>query len=299
MGDPWMQVQARYLRGISLCTAARFVEAEAVYAEAADLARTDGSPRLRWLVEALSSQFFVARGELEKAERHNDVLRDLGSSLGESDADSWWGAIYASILWARGQVGELADAAAAFAAMYPDSTEWRAGEVWFLAEAGRTDEARASLAASDLDVDLDALADSVLPFHTLAQLCLIAYLLGDVELAERLQTVLEPYVDAWSHYALASIGPIRTSLAFTAATRGDLDAAIGLMERAIAIALDQGWEIARFLHSTYLATFLLDRGRTDDTARARELLEVAEAGAHACGATGWEAQARRQLLRLG
>ena len=120
---------------------------------------------------------------------------------------------------------------------------------------------------------------------TMGVLTELAQQLHDAEGAATLYELLLPYDGlALSHDLLRAVaGSVASALGTAATAAGRLADGEAHFERAIAMEREQGLLPALYNSQGGLARLLIRRGRPSDVARARALVEEAEAGARAIG----------------
>ena len=288
-GDPSLRVQARMYWSLTLLTAGEATRSYQVIEDALGIAEAEASPLLAWAVRNYRIKHLILAGHFDRGEAEDQACLELGRAAGAPDAEVWWVAVMSPLVWLRLEAGSWADLLGSYAEQYPNTPEWRAGHAWFLAEAGRFDEARTVVA--DLAVDLDALVDGSLPFHSLVALAWASSLLGDSEVARRVEATLTPYEGAWSHYTTGSTGPVVFALGLCAETHGDLDLAVDRMDRGLAALELHGWLASVTMYSLYLAKVLLRRTGPGDRERALAILAKVGRDATRIGAPKVAAQA--------
>ncbi len=283
-GDPTRMVTARIFHSSALLTAGRLDESARVLRTAIALAATDAAPTVRWTANSNDIRLTVFAGELDDADAQSLAVLEEGRRLGQRDAEQWWAATAVGVLWLRGQVGNLADAAEDFTRQYPLSRIWRVAQAWLLGEAGRVDEGRAVVAAHQLD-PLELL-DEPWPFVGTFQLGMAAWYLGDADLGARVVAALRPYRGCWAHYYLFVLGPVSWALGVGASLSGALDDAVEYLDEALADLTAHG--CIAYLPSLrlHLAQTLRRRGGPGDAGRAAAELTVARAEAQQVGAGG-------------
>ncbi|OLF09252.1 response regulator transcription factor, partial [Actinophytocola xanthii] len=188
----------------------------------------------------------------------------------------------------QGRLAELPD----LAASYPNYPAARCALPVLLLDTGRTDAARAALAAAPVEATTPPWGLALL-----AEAC--------VELADRSRAV-EVYALLRRHTghalvlsnALLCLGPADRPLGMLAGLLGRPQDAVRHFETALTVARRLGARPALTRTRIDLAGVLLDRGRPDDRARARQLLEPAAADAAELGMTTLAAAAERLRSRL-
>jgi hypothetical protein len=248
------------------------------------LAQDEATPVLQWAARAMSVRVLALAGRLDEAQELATDLAALGHQLGQRDSDQWSSANMAGIAASRGQVGLLADTAGEFARALPLGLIWRTAHVWFLAEAGRADEARAVIREYSLDPE-DVLTDP-LPFAATFQLALAAWYLDDETLAAGVVRALAPYRECWAHYFAGILGPISWALALALAVTGADDEAIALLEETLADANERGFHGLTPSMGLHLGEIVLSRNAGTDRERAATVLQQARDRAAQAGAPG-------------
>jgi hypothetical protein len=244
----------------------------------------EGAPLTRWIACANGIRRWSLRGDLAGAEAANDEALRLAQDLGQQDGTQWWGATAFGHAWLRGHAGDFAEPAGEFADQYPLGKVWRCAQAWALTEAGRHDEARAVVA--DHGLDPRELVVDVMPYVASFQLGIVAFNLGDAELAARVVEALEPYRDRWAHYYMFATGPITWTLGLARSAMGDHDRGVADLEVALATLEATGALAHVPTARVHFARALRARGAEGDAARAEEALTVARQEALALGALG-------------
>lgn len=278
-GDPTTRVWSRlYATGDAL---ARFDLAtdRRLREEARAIAEREGGPTLRWATRFFSVVPLMVRGRLEEAGALADDALTLGLSLGEPDAESWWGACLAPIALLRDGVGTVADLAGGLRAQFPEAEGWRTFHLLALAEAGRHDEARALLSGARFDPGV--LGEAIWFTAPACHLAETAALLEDQDLARLALDVLARHRAEFSHVWISAIGAVDHFAGRALATLGGYDEAVACSERALATCEEAGALLHVPQSRLGLAQALLRRGRPGDAGRAareRDLGLVEAAG---------------------
>ncbi|MDP1821260.1 MAG: AAA family ATPase [Acidimicrobiales bacterium] len=280
-GDPGLRTISRIFASGALLTLGRFDESRRVAEELVAIARSEGTPLIRWLRYPTLVRLPILDGDLERAQALADQMLREATELGQHDGEQWWSAVTSGLLFLRGTAGAAADMAAAMADQYPLSPVWRVAHAWNLAEAGRLDEARVVVAASEFK--LEALVEDVFPFTGIFQLARCAWLVEDIDLGRRIAVALAPHRDRWGHYFMMVLGPVRWSLGLALATAGDLAGAVATLDEALR-QVDEARLVAHLpVVRTDLARVLLRRNSAGDRARAVALLATAREEAERMG----------------
>ena len=275
-GDPALRALARYHWSAALLTAADFVRSRAVMEQGMVIA-SEASPSVQWIMETTGIRLLILDGHLEQAMVRNDECLAMGQALGETDASGWWAALMVSFSWLRGDVGWLADQVAAFAEHFSGLLLWRCAQAVVLSMAGRIDEAHAVLAA--YDVTPERLMAEPFPGAGAIDLAVLAFNVGDQELAEAVARTLRPYRRYWGHFYLAALAPVSWALAMCEWTLRNLDAAVDLFEETEARLAEAGPVEIMSSYALYHAQLLLERDVPGDSDRAKSLLDQCTKGA--------------------
>jgi class 3 adenylate cyclase/tetratricopeptide (TPR) repeat protein len=281
-GDPTRRAVARIFLSAALLSLGEHDRADRILEEALEIANSDCAPVVAWTVQSNQIRQAALAGRLDEADALNAATLARGQELGQSDAEEWWAATTLGMLWLRGDAGPFADGAAIYVERYPLAVVWRTAQTWLLAAAGRAAEARAVMAANDFDADV--LLGQPWPYIPTAQLVLAAWELGDAELAARMRDSLRPYRGCWAHYYLFVMGPVTWLLGLSAATAGDLDEGIELLDEALADVVARNYPAYAAHIGHHLGQLLLRRGGDGDRARAGQELAAARERAARVGA---------------
>lgn len=213
--------------------------------------------------------------------QQRDACLDLALALQEPDAEGIWGAVAAGIALNAGRAAPFADAAAAFADRFPTVPSWRAGQVHFLAEAGRLAEARDVLAEHPLEPE--QLMEEPFAYQGPWSLAAAAAHLGDPLLGRRLHRVLSPHRGRWSHLYVGVLGPVSWALGRCARATGALDVAVADLTVALAETKRAEAPALSALVALDLVDALHTRSARADKRIALDLLDEVSDGADAAG----------------
>ncbi len=269
-GDPTLRAVARVFWSGALIFAGRIAEAQQVTKEMVAIAEAEGSPTVRWVARANAVRWMLMDCDLDEAAAENDACLTMAQESGEGDGLQWWAAQLNAISWLRGEVATLADAAGVFAQQYPLLPIWHSAHAWLLAEDGRPDEAREVLRIHNLRTV--TMADESLPLVGPVQLAYVAWMLDDRELAAAVVSDLEPHTARWSHYYLATFGPVTWAMGLAKSVLGAQDEAVALVEDAVGRLAAAGFANQTVITRIDLAKVLLRRDGPGDRDRARALL---------------------------
>lgn len=241
-------------------------------------AASQRSPLYDVYTQFLRSCRLLVTGEYDAAERlANEALAAGLSSHGPNTEMAHAGQMFC-IAWDRGQLGDIVEFVELMAASNPDAPIWRVALVASLVMAGRRDEAQRTF---DELVTADGLAlpDDSLYFTGACFLVEAARALGDRAGAGILRRTLEPYADRIAITGLGGvgIGPVGRYVGVATHVDGDLHAAVGHLERAIAAASRHGMRPFEARGHRDLALVLTDRNGPGDTVAAAAHTEQATA----------------------
>src|SRR5262245_1063230 len=253
-----------------------------------------GIPARRWHAELLRATRAMIAGRLDET-----VALAAGAlSWRQEGLGSLSGQFYAAQLFVpfreRGELAQLEEPYAELARMYVALPIWRVGLALVHAECGRTVDARRGLdelaarAFTDLPRDGNFMA-------TVVQLAELAALLRDPPRAKLLAPLLAPHVDRHVLIGLGagSLGSAARAAGLLALTAGDADAAVPLLERALADNVRLGARLWVARTRFDLARALEARARADDATRAAALRAEAGRDAEGLGMTRLAADAAR------
>jgi tetratricopeptide (TPR) repeat protein len=242
-----------------------------------------------YVVAAIEVMLQIRAGRLAEAEQAAHECHRLGVQAGDGDADAWLGAHLAAIYWYSGRVRELLPAVGALA----DNPELSNVDYSF-----RGAVAVASAAAGDHRTATAAIAGLLggeLPrsgvwLVTMSSVVEAAALLGDTAAAATAYERLLPYRNQLitASLAVACFGSVEHVLGVASLVTGDLDRAIGHLERAVRRNLALGHWPALSLSRSRLAEALGRRRGPGDLGTAAAIREQAgpPAGAAAHGGNG-------------
>lgn len=237
-----------------------------------------------YIVACIDVMRLTRAGRLADAEKAAIACLEQGSEVGDADATGYFGAQLAVIRWFQGGDAALADLVTTTAGSASLATSEHAFQIMVatvLARAGRADEAVAALGAT-LAGGIDGLPRSSTWTTAMAVTVEAAYLLGDADLAGAAAGLLEPFAD---HPVMPSLGVTclgvgSRALGLAAMARGQTDAAVRFLERAVAGNIRIRHRPAAALSRADLAEALVVRGEPGDLERAATLLgSAAEAAA--------------------
>ena len=279
-------LEGRHWRFVDLMEAG---DAPAAYSELAEYERLSAQLRIpawAWYVPLWRASLAAHQGRWREAEQLIEQAHTAGRRAQDANADLFHLIQTSNIPIERHRFDELevTDEILARAETPVASAAWRSGFAWLLAERGEPDRGRVIL----LDEASDGFAR--VPWDANRLGCLIEYGEAALTLRERkiagvVEHALAPF--AASHATAARMaltyGPVRQLLGRLAAFRGDLDAAVDHLDRAIADLTAFGAEPRLVQTRVALADVLRRRGAPGDAERTDALLLTARARAGALG----------------
>jgi tetratricopeptide (TPR) repeat protein len=258
----------------------------------ADLrARADalGSQSILYIVGVLDVMRLIRAGRLEEAESEAERCYHLGIEVGDADALAYYGGHLVAIRWLQGRSAEIVDAVEAVAAsptLAQGQFVFPATLAGLAAQTGRLDPARVALAR------LTATGLAALPRSStwLTGICAVveaAAALGDAAVAGTAYDLLLRFAHLPNMPSLAIVcfGSVERSLGLAALTVGNVEGAVGHLERAVSANVRLGNRPLTACSRADLAGALCRRGAPGDASRAREQLAEAIREAESMGMT--------------
>lgn len=247
-----------------------------------------GVATVGYIVGCLNVMRRIRSGRLDDAEEAAGRCLRVGLEIGHADAAGYYGVQLLTIRWLQGRDGELADAVADTlkdaSLARGEQLACRASAVMAFARADRTADARATL----MPLLRRRLADLPTSSSWLAAMVMLveaAELLGDADLATEAARLLQPFAElpAMATLAVSCFGSVSRSLGLAASMRGEREAAVTQLDRALATNLRLGHRPAVAITRAQLADALAARAAPEDLARARVLLAEAVEDARTMG----------------
>lgn len=273
-----------------------------------DHADAVGCRSILYIVEVLDVMLLIRAGRLEEATRRSAAAYETGAAVGDIDAFAYFGAQTVMVHWLQGREAEVLDGveeAAASTTLDRGEFAFRATAANLAARCGRTDRARAGLAAL-AEGGLGSLPRSSTWLTGMSTIAETAYLLRDAERAGAAGALLRPFaaLPVMPSLGVVCLGSTERPLGLAALATGDHDAAVGHLEAAVAADIRLGNRPLTAMSRADLAEALRRRGRPGDDTRARTELEAAAAGADAAEmparAAAWRDAAReRRVASVG
>lgn len=244
-------------------------------------ARADalGCQSLLYVAAVMEVMVLLRQGWLDKAETSANACLALGTEVGDADAPTYLAGHLISIRWAQGREDELLGAVEEFvSAPTPTRADFslRAAAAMVAARGGKRDQARVLLD----QVTSGGLAGLPQTSGWLVGMLAIvetAAVLADTEVAEEARWLLLPYAEqpVMPSLAIACFGSTERPLGLAALTCGDLNAAVGHLERALAANLRLANRPVTAITRADLADALRRRDASGDREQATALLAQA------------------------
>ncbi|MGH9037513.1 MAG: tetratricopeptide repeat protein, partial [Acidimicrobiia bacterium] len=294
LGDPAVAHQAWWVRARSVVETGDVDEAQRAIDAANRCADETGQPGLRFVPAWIGAGLALFAGRMEDAERLTAAILEVGQLTGQRDARQYHALAQFQLRLEQGRLDEVEESFTKLSEDFPGLVFVRPMLALLHCELGQYDEARArldALMARDLrDLPLDSTW-----LKSVADCAAVAARLGDAKRAEVLSELLAPYADRLvaaggpvigfvSHY----LGLLCTTLRRWEAAENNFSVSDAAHQRAQAPA----W-LART--RTEQAAMHLRRGRPDDVATARHLLEGVLSTATDLGFVGVDRRARALL----
>jgi class 3 adenylate cyclase/tetratricopeptide (TPR) repeat protein len=274
------------------------VQVESSLAKVRMLAAALPEPSMTFLQLMLESSWALAQGELQAAEQRAIQMFEVGTTSGQPDAATTFGAMLYGARAYQGRAGELVEQLMQLAGEADSPAAWRAAAASSLAESGREDEARALVLAEDFQsVPWD--------WMWLATMSSWANVCARLQIAARageLHKLLAPFADRLTVSGALVTGSTPSTLGALATT---LERYVQAEEHfAAAAEIEQRFGAPLFLARTRArwARALIARGRPEDRERAQKMLEQAGDTAERLGGglvTREVAECRAALAAIG
>jgi DNA-binding CsgD family transcriptional regulator len=299
-GDQAMALRGRGLRRTDLLELGDVVGFDADLAAAEQTAQQLRQLHHRWQLPLARATRAMLAGRFAEAEELATQGLAVGRRAGDQAVELYHAAIVGPLRFLQGRQGETVELFQDLATRFPAFPLLRTCLAAALAEAGRTDQARAEverLAAGDLAAVPRDLGWS----FSLAMLALACYRLGDTEHAAGLHGRLEPYADrniASGRYGASYLGPAAYFLGLLAETLGRPEQAVDRFQHAAELAanIEARPMVARSREGQ--ARALLALARPGDRPQAQDLLEEVIATAQELGIHGLGERASALLGEL-
>ena len=297
-GDAELELEGAGWTVVDLLELGDVVGADVQIAAASKLADALQRPLWLWWTLLLRCTRAQMTGRFAVAERLADEALEVGRHGQAENAMNAYAQAMFNIRREQGRLAEVEPAVRRFVEMYPMLVAWRAGLALLLVELGREDEARAEFEALARLEDLPRDANWLIGVTLLAE---VAGALGDGARAEPLYSLLEPFAgrNVVVGRAATCNGSASRLLGILAAAMRSWELAEGHFINALAMheRMGAGPWVART--QLAYAEMLLTRRRRGDRARARGLLEDANATADTLGMPVVAGRARELAAAAG
>lgn len=256
-----------------------------------------------YIVEAMEVMLLMRAGRLDEAEEAANRCLELGTSVGEADAFGYYSAHLFVIRWIQGRDGELLEVAQEVAnspTLVPNEFSLRATAWLLAAREGHHQQAAEGMAQLTAN-GLAALPRSSTWIAGISALIETASVLGDAAIAREGYDLLLPFAERpmMPSLAVVCLGSTERALGMAAGAFGDLDAAIGHLDRAVAADRRLGNRPLAALACADAAMVRWRRGGVDDIDQARAMLHTAVAEGEAMGLDARVAEWRELLDQIG
>lgn len=206
--------------------------------------REAASLRLPWL-RLIAARFGVVTtllaGRLQEADRLADEALSMGRVIGDANATLVYWIEMIALLREQGRLSEIEAFARSVAEFIPWDTTWRSVVVWILAQTGRVEEARERFDELARD-ELAGIAPDLNYLGAVALLAETSVLLHDRAARAVIRRKLST-LDV-KHFVAAGcslyFGPTARAIGLIAADAGELDEAVGQLERGLGAAEAMG-----------------------------------------------------------
>lgn len=241
----------------------------------------------------------MVEGRFAEAERFAEEALSLGLRISEGSARNYYAAALCWIRLQQGRAAEIEPLLRAGVEAESGSALLSSVLARIHAETGELELARAELAELTKN-GLSDLRDDWAAFPVLAHLAAVSEALGDASRARIVEERLDPHAlfHAVLGPAILYLGPCTFSLGLCALTRGALDEAVNLFERARDDAGKMRAAPSSAAADYHLASALLRRAQRGDTERAELLAGAALSSAGELGMRGLQTRADALLRRM-
>jgi hypothetical protein len=240
-------------------------------------------PAVGDVVHAIDGMLHCRAGRFAEAERVAREGLSHGLQAGVPDAISRFGAQLVALRWFQGRIAELLPALSELAGCpWANDTDLSPRAALALAAAAAGDPRQAMDALAGFGGELDRLTQSGAGLATLYLLVEAAHVVGDADLAARVDHVLTPFANlpVMSGPGISCLGSARQALGVAALTLGEYRRAATHLHEAIRCDLALGNRPAAVLARHRLADALQRVGSEDES---RKQARTAEREARALG----------------
>jgi tetratricopeptide (TPR) repeat protein len=278
-GWPELEVLARSLGVIDLLEADRVPESEAAMEDLRSFVEPFHRPALDTFVAYFDAMWALLRGDLDLAEEHSNHGLAVGGEAHGDNATTVWAGQQFLIALERGTLRGVVPELRAMVEAQPLVPVWGIGLARALLAAGEHEEATTYAHRYLVGPGLDVNTRSVARYMVAALTAEVCWLTDDAVLAEHLLVELAPISHRVSGAGLAAgtLGHLVRHHGLAMAVAGDLDAADGLLDVAVASAAAAGFGPARAHALWERAIVLRRRGAEGDEAEAERCATEATA----------------------
>jgi DNA-binding NarL/FixJ family response regulator len=288
LGDRAMALRGRGLRRADLLELGDLAGFDADLAAAEQTAQQLRQLHYHWQLSMARATRAMLAGRFAQAEQLAAQGLAIGRRAGDQAVEVYYPGVVATLRFLQGRLGETVELVQDLAARFPAMAVFRAALAAALAEAGRTNQARAEVERLTAD-DLAAVPRDLWWSWSLATLALACHHLGDTTRAVKLHRRLEPYADRNLASARAGslyLGPAAYFLGLLDLTLGRPEQAVHRFEHAAALAARiEARPIIAMSHEGQ-ARALLALDRPGDRQHAQALLAEAAVTAQQLGIHG-------------
>jgi tetratricopeptide (TPR) repeat protein len=264
-----------------------------------------GCLSIRYVADAMEVMLLIRDGRLDDAEEKALECFDLGTRVGDADAEGYLGAHLATIRWLQGRDAEALGAVEQLAdspTLNPSEFAFQATIAATAARLGKHDQARDVLDRLTAP-GLASLPESSTWLPGMLAIVETCLALGEGGLARQAYDLLLPYagLPIAPSLAVTCFGSVHRALGLAATAFGDIDLAIRHLRQALRANRLLGNRPVTAVTMADLAYALARRSARHDRTRARDLLARALAEAQRMGMRTWASewtQRRRELSTL-
>lgn len=236
-----------------------------------------------YVAQVMDVAQLVRDGRLDEAEAAASACYEFGVAVGDADALGYLGGQLVSIRWMQGRDAEMLEMIEAIAdspTLVKTDFAFQAAVACLAARCGQADKAKATIARL-AEGGLDKLRRSSTWLAGMVALVEAVRVVGDAAVARDAHALMLPFADqaVMPSFAVTCFGSGERALGVAALTFGDLDAAVGHLERAVAANTALGNRPLTAISRADLAEALAARGRDGDASRRADLLRTAVADA--------------------
>ena len=276
-GDQYMIAGGLVWRIIDQVEIGRMLDARADIEAYRVVAKRLGSPFFRWQLAVLDSLCALIDGRYDEAEGLIHAAHQIGSNVGDANADLFLGVQLTQLFWHRGRLGELEDGVRGLIAASPGIPAWRGTLALIHAEQGDLERAHRELEGLTSG-DLASVPQDANFLITMALLAETCRLVGDAERAQRIYEHLRPSAGraVVVGNGAACFGAVSYFLGGLASAFGDI--ALAREHYADALTAHLGWGAPGLAAMARMGLADIRRRAGDDdkaSALAREVLAVA------------------------